>query len=53
MIKLSELIQLLQETYKYNDDMNIVGMVDGNTYHDIEINCPDDESPLYIELYQD
>lgn len=52
-MKLTELILMLQNTLDLNGDMNVVGIVDGNTYHDIELNCPDDESPLYIELYKE
>ena len=51
-MKLTKLIAMLQKTLDLNGDMNVVGLVDGNTYHDIELNCLDDESPLYIELYQ-
>ena len=52
-MKLSALINVLQETLSINGDLNIVGMVDGEIYTDFEINCPDDESPLYLELYKE
>ena len=51
-MKLSELIKVLTETLAMNGEMNVVGIVDGRVYNDIEINCPDAESPMYIELYK-
>lgn len=51
-MKLSELINVLTEALSMNGDMDVVGMVDGKSYNDIEINCPDDESPMYVELYK-
>ena len=50
-MKLSELISMLQTTLNLNGDMTVVGMRNGLVYPDIELNCPDSESPLYIELY--
>lgn len=50
-MKLTELIAKLQEALDYNGDMNVSGIVNGEIFEDIEINCPDAESPLYIELY--
>lgn len=50
-MKLSELIDILTETLSINGDMDVVGIVDGTIYDDIEINCPDEDSPAYIELY--
>lgn len=51
-MKLSELIKVLTETFDMNGEMIVVGIVDGRVYNDIEINCPDAESPMYIELYK-
>ena len=51
-MKLSELISILAESLSVNGDMDVVGIVDGVIYHEIESNCPDDESPMYIELYK-
>ena len=51
-MKLSELINILTDSLSVNGDMDIVGIVDGVIYNEIEINCPDDESPMYIELYK-
>lgn len=51
-MKLSELINILTESLSMNGDMDVVGIVDGVIYNEIEINCPDDESPMYIELYK-
>ena len=50
-MKLTELIAKLQEALDCNGDMNVSGIVNGEIFEDIEINCPDEESPLYIELY--
>lgn len=52
-MKLSKLIEILNEAMDLNGDMNVVGIVDGVIYHEIEINCPDEESPMYIELYKE
>lgn len=49
---LSELIKILQEAITYNGEMQVVGIVDGEIFDEIEINCPDEESPMYIELYK-
>lgn len=51
-MKLSELINVLISTLEENGDMYVVGIVDGEIYGDIEINCPDDDSPVYVELYK-
>lgn len=51
-MKLSKLIEMLNEAMVCNGDMDVVGIVDGVIHNEIEINCPDEESPMYIELYQ-
>ena len=51
-MKLSELIRILAESLSVNGDMDVVGIVNGVIYNEIEINCPDNESPMYIELYK-
>lgn len=51
-MKLSELIVILIEAMNLNGDIDVVGIVDGKIYNEIEINCPDEESPAYIELYK-
>lgn len=51
-MKLSELINELRVTMHFNGDMEVVGMVDGETFTEIELNCPDSDSPCYIELYK-
>jgi hypothetical protein len=51
-MKLSELINILTESLSVNGDMDVVGIVDGEIYNEIDINCPDDESPMYVELYK-
>lgn len=50
-MKLSDLINILSEALSLNGDMDVVGIVDGKIYNEIEINCPDEESPMYVELY--
>lgn len=50
-MKLSDLIDILSESLSLNGDLDVVGMVDGKVYEWIEINCPDSDSPMYIELY--
>ena len=51
-MKLGELINILENAWMHNGDMDVVGIVDGEIYDEIEINCPDDESPMYVELYK-
>ena len=51
-MKLTALIDILNEALSLNGDMDVVGMVDGTVYNEIEINCPDEASPMYIELYE-
>lgn len=51
-MKISDLIELLTDTIAQNGDMVIAGMVDGKIYKDIEINCPDSDSPAYLEMYR-
>lgn len=51
IMKLSNLIDILSEILSLNGDMNVVGIVDGKIYNSVEINCPDEDSPMYIELY--
>ena len=51
-MKLGELINILEYALMHNGDMDVVGIVDGVIHNEIEINCPDDESPMYIELYK-
>lgn len=50
-MKLSDLINILSEALSLNRDMDVIGIVDGKIYNEIEINCPDEESPMYVELY--
>jgi hypothetical protein len=52
-MKLSKLIGIMNKAIEYNGDMDVVGIVDGKVFNDIEINCPDEESPMYIELYEE
>jgi hypothetical protein len=49
-MKTSELITLLKESLKENGDLEIVGIANGVIHQYVDINCPDEDSPLYIEL---
>ena len=51
-MRLTELLNILLETLSMNGNMDVVGIVNGKIYNEIEINCPDDESPMYIEMYK-
>lgn len=46
----TELIEMLQSSLEVNGDLPIVGIAMGKIYDYVDINVPDDESPLYIEL---
>lgn len=52
-MKTSELIEQLKEAMTYNGDQELVIMVDGKPFQEIELNCPGDDAPLYIEGYTD
>lgn len=49
-MKTSELIALLNESLKVNGDLEVTGIAMGKIYPYVDINCPDEDSPLYIEL---
>lgn len=49
-MKTSELIALLNESLKQNGDLEVVGIAMGEIHPYVDINCPDEDSPLYIEL---
>lgn len=49
-MKTSELIKLLTESLKENGDLKVTGIANGEIYKYVDINCPDKDSPLYIEL---
>jgi hypothetical protein len=51
-MKITELIEMLEEALNLNGDLQINGIVRGQIFPIIEINCPDSDSPLYIELYK-
>lgn len=51
-MKTSELIEILSESLALNGDLDVVGIVDGIVFEDVEVNCPDEASPMYLELYQ-
>lgn len=49
----SELIAKLTESLECNGDLPVVGIAMGKIYPHVDINCPDSDSPLYIELMED
>lgn len=52
-MKLSTLVNILTDALTINGDMDVVGMIDGTEMTYIEVNCPDKDSPMYIELYKE
>ena len=52
-MKLSTLVIILTDALTINGDMDVVGMIDGTEMTYIEVNCPDKDSPMYIELYKE
>lgn len=50
---ISELIKTLSEIKEMNGNMQVNLCVNGHIYSDIEFNCPDANSPLYIEGYEE
>ena len=52
-MKLSTLVNILTDALTINGDMDDVGMIDGTEMTYIEVNCPDKDSPMYIELYKE
>lgn len=48
---LLKLIETLQEAFDIYGDMEIRAINDGEIFDDIEIECYDEDSSLYIELY--
>lgn len=51
-MKVSDLVRELMECMSENGDMDVVLMVDGKAYDEIELNCPDADSLLYVEGYE-
>ena len=49
----SDLIALLEESLKLNGDIEVTGIVNGKVIEFIDINCPADNSPLYLEFVTD
>lgn len=54
-MKISELLKILNEAMEQNGDMDISIIVDGDgeSYDFIDVNYLDNESPLYIEGYNE
>ena len=50
-MKISELIAVLEETKRINGDMEVNLCTDGIIYTELDFNCPDADSPMYIEGY--
>lgn len=49
-LKTSDLIKMLQESLELNGDLEVVGIAMGDIYPYVDINCPGENTPLYIEL---
>lgn len=52
-MRTSELIEKLMQSMECNGDLPVIGIAMGKIYSYVDINCPDSESPLYIELADD
>ena len=52
-MKTSDLIEILKQSMEYNGDLPVVGIAMGKIYPYVYINCPDSDSPLYIEFAED
>ena len=51
-MKLSEMIAILNNVMSINGDMDVVLITSETVYDVLEFNCPDSDSPLYIEGYR-
>lgn len=49
-MSISDLIKKLEDALKLNGDIPVEGIVEGKIIHLVDINCPDDESPLYLDF---
>lgn len=52
-MRLGELINLLTYSLMVNGEMDVIGIVNGKIFKDIDINCPDQDFPMYIEFYEE
>lgn len=50
-MRISDLICILNDVMAVNGDMAVALAVDGKICTELDFNCPDDDSPLYIEGY--
>lgn len=46
----SDLILRLEESLRLNGDIDVEGIVNGKIIDFVDINVPDDDSPLYLEF---
>jgi len=51
-MRISDLICILNDVAAVNGDMDVALCTDGKIYEDLDFNCPDEDSPLYIEGYK-
>ena len=51
-MKVSEMIAILNDVMSLNGDMDVVLITDATVYNELDFNCPDADSPLYIEGYK-
>ncbi len=49
-MKITDLIEMLYSALEENGDLEVAGIAMGKIYPYIDINCPDSDSPLYIEF---
>ena len=49
LMKTSELIEMLEDSLEINGDLEVMLIGMGTIYECIDINVPDEDSPLYIE----
>lgn len=52
-MKITDLVSILVDIISVNGDMDVALITDGEIYETLDFNCPDKDSPLYIEGYKD
>lgn len=46
----SDLIALLEESLRINGDIDVTGICNGKVIEFVDINCPGEDTPLYLEF---
>lgn len=49
----SDLITKLEESLRLNGDVDVEGICAGQVMEFVDINCPDEDSPLYLEFLKE